>query len=146
MREDDTWLVLSAAKEVRGPAERPLRLHREMLAARPAPLGTVLVRSGDPLELLAVVHDLDQLPSCRPEWVAKALYAVLREARSRGLVSLALPLLGSVHGVLSPEQGAAILGTVLPRAGHGRLQRLWLQVPETAGPRVLTALLAAGGG
>lgn len=140
--EEDTWLVLSASPAVREPGEHPLRLLTDLLRALPAPPGSVVVREGEPLRLLAVIHDLDREPSCRPEWIVQALGAACREAAARGLTSLALPLLGSIHSVLSAPQSAAILATALAAAPHGGLRRIWLVVPERERQRVLGALLA----
>jgi hypothetical protein len=138
--EEDTWLVLSASIAVREPREHPLRLLTELSGAHPLPPGSVVVREGEPMQLLAVIHDLDQVPSCRPEWLAQALNGVLREAAKRGLTSLALPLLGSIHGVLSPLQSAAILASVLPETEHGGLRRIWLVVPDGDREEVLEVL------
>jgi hypothetical protein len=138
--EEDTWQVLSAAVVVREPPEHPLRLLAELGGAHPLPPGSVVVREGEPMQLLAVIHDLDQVPSCRPAWLAQALNEVLREGARRGLTSLALPLLGSVHGVLSPLQSAAILGAVLPATAHGGLRRIWLVVPDGEREAVLEVL------
>ncbi len=142
--EEDTWLILSASVTVRESSEHPLRLLTELQEAQPAVLGSVIVREEDDLlQLLAVIHDLDRHPSCCPESIALAVSAACREAATRGLTSIALPLLGSGHGVLSPGESAAVLATSLAAAPHAGLRRIWLVVPEAVRQEVLATLLAA---
>lgn len=124
--EEDTYLVLSAEATLRLPGEHPLRVIHAAFDARPEPIGSVLVRAGDPLRLLAVVHDLSQDTTCRPEWVEVALERVLAVAEERRLRSLGLPLLGTVHGRVAPQQAAALLATALDRARPASLRQLWL--------------------
>ena len=141
--EEDTWLILSAAVEVHEPPDHPLRLLTELLELRPAPPGSVVVRETSPLQLLAVVHDLDRAPSCRQAWVAGALSAAIAEAVARGLTSLELPLLGHGHGVLSAAESAAVLAPALAAAPHGGLRRIWLVVPDEQREEVLAVLPGA---
>ena len=76
---------------------------RILRCSRPEP-GTVIARGSNPIHFLAVVHDLDQTPTVREEWVAKALEQIIREVNARDIRSLAVPLLGGVHGSLSTTQ------------------------------------------
>lgn len=142
--EEDTWLILSAAVAVTEPPDHPLRMLTELLELRPAPPGSVVVREAAPLQLLAVVHDLDRTPSCCSVWVAEALTTACREASARGLSSLALPLLGAGHGLLSAADSAAVLGPALAAAPHGSLRRIWLVVNEELREEVLESLAGAG--
>ncbi len=130
--EDDTYLVLGAEPVARETHEPPGELLGEARASiQPAP-GTVVVRSGPPLELHAIVHDLDAEPSWRVEWVSGALAEVLREAEGRGLRSLALPVLGAVHGDLTPRRFAELLGAALHDARARCPEEIWLTVPAGA--------------
>jgi len=138
--EEDTFLVLSAEPVLHQPPDHPLRIIRDAFAAEPVSPGSVVVREGSPLRLLAVVHDLDQDPTWRPEWVAAALAAVLRQCDERALRSLALPLLGSRHGRLGPERFVSLLRDALDAAPPSSLQRLWLVVPKGTPPAVFAAL------
>ena len=141
--EEDTYLVLSAGAEITGPDPARLRVFHEAYTAEPMEPGSVVVRTGTPLRLLAVVHDLSAVPTWREEWVDAALAAVMRETGRRRLRSLALPLLGRVHGDQSPEAFVRALWDALERAGPRSLERLWLVTPEGDLEEV-RALLASG--
>lgn len=73
VREEDTFLVLSADSRLDAGRDHPLRVMTSAFTFEPVEPGTVLVRQGEPLELLAVIHDLDQRPSTCDEWVQRAL-------------------------------------------------------------------------
>jgi hypothetical protein len=128
--EEDTYLVLSADPEVRETRIARLRVIHEAFAARPAEPGSVVVRGGSPLRLLAVVHDLSHEPTWREEWVEAALDAVLREVDARSLRTLAMPLLGRVRGDLPIDWFVALLRSALGRCAPARLERVWLVTPE----------------
>jgi hypothetical protein len=129
--EEDTYLVLSAATDLQIPAEHPLRVLTAAHESEPEALGTVVVKSGQPLELLAVVHDLSKEPSCEEEWVIAALEETLRQTESLRLKSIALPLLGAVQGVLEPDHCAELLWAVLVAGDPETLERIWLVTPES---------------
>ena len=124
--EEDTFLVLSAAAEVSEPEAARERVLAEAYGAEAIAPGSVVVRIGEPLRLLAVVHDLGRSPSWREEWVAAALLAALRESEARRLHSLSLPLLGRVHGQLEVERFLTLLHQALDHAQTHHLERLWL--------------------
>lgn len=131
--EEDTYLVLSAPVEVTTQPEHPIRLMTALWNLKPKLPGTILVRSGRPLRLLAVIHDLNQNPSWRESWIAQALMEILQEVNHRRLSSLALPFLGAVHGRLPPERFLNLLGEALHRHPPSTLRHLWLV--ETPKPR-----------
>ncbi len=124
--EEDTFLVLSAAAEVCEPEAAREGVLAEAYGAEAITPGKVVVRTGEPLRLLAVVHDLGRSPSWREEWVAAALLAALRESEARRLRSLSLPLLGRVHGQLEVERFFTLLHDALAHAQTDHLERLWL--------------------
>ena len=128
--EEDTYLVLSADTEVGEPAVARLRVFHEAYAAEPVEPGNVVAREGTPLRLLAVVHDLSQDPTWREDWVAAAIGAVLREADSRRVRTLAMPPLGRVHGALSRERFVLLLHSALRASAPRYLERICLVVPE----------------
>ncbi len=128
--EEDTYLVLSAAPEVREPRGSRLRTFHEAYATHAAAPGSVVVREGSPVRLLAVVHDLSREPSWTEEWVAEAVAAALREAEARGVRSLALWPLGRVHGALPRETLVSLLRTALESGTRRQLARICLVVPE----------------
>lgn len=132
VREDDTYNVLSAEPWPR-PQSRPLEPSlAEAVEAEPAPPGGVVVREGSPLELLAIVHDLELEPSWREEWIASATAAALREAERRALTSIAFPLLGTRYGAPDRRRVLRLLARALQAGPIGRLRRLWLVLPPDA--------------
>ena len=100
VEEEDTYLTLSAEVMLRLPGEHPVRVMTEAHRSREELPGSVVVRSGRPLRLLAIVHKLDEAPSWRETWVASALKEIVDEVDRRALASIGLPLLGTVHGRL----------------------------------------------
>ena len=127
--EEDTYLVLGAKPVAREMHESPERTLEEAESREPEIPGTVLVLEGSPLRLLAVVHDLDEEPSWREEWVASALVAVLQEAEARGIRSLSLPMLGTLYGSLEAQRFVELLREALGSTWLGRLENVWLVVP-----------------
>jgi hypothetical protein len=130
VEEEDTYLVLSADREVREPEMARLRAIHEAYTAEPALPGSVVVRDGAPTRLLAVVHDLSRDPSCREEWVAAALGAVIAEADSRKVRRLVMPPLGRVHGLLPRERFVILLRSALEKGTSHHIERLCLVAPE----------------
>ena len=141
--EEDTWLILSAKPEVTIPHEHPVRLMTRLLDAHPLPPGTVFLRQGEPLTLVAVVHDFGVEPCCRPEWVATALTEILRICRERGLHSLQLPLLGVRHGRLTAATVLALLVHALREDSHGEPKLIRLTVPREEAREVRRGLVAS---
>lgn len=139
VHEEDSFLVLSAARDLALPLEHPVRTHTRALEAEPLAPGTVVLRRGTPLALLAVVHDLDQRPSCREPWVRAALREVLSQAQAQGVAALATPLLGATHGALPAVQALDLLLDALEAKPPARPLVVWLQVR----PRDHAAVTAA---
>jgi hypothetical protein len=123
--EEDTCLVLSTPADVVVTPEHPVRVMTEVHTAQPLVPGSVVVRHGEPLRFLAIVHDLDLEPSCDEAWVLSALEQVFVEAEARGLCAIGLPMIGTLHGKLAPERFMALLTDALQR-GAESLQRIWL--------------------
>jgi hypothetical protein len=138
--EEDTYLVLSADPEVVESNEDPERVMAEVLATRPEEPGTVVIKGGHPLRLLAIVHDLNEEPSWKEEWVVSALEGIFQEAETRKLRSLALPLLGTLHGSLEKQRFLVLLREALERRSPAHLRRLWLVVPAGASSEILQML------
>ena len=140
VEEEDTYLVLSADHEVQETREQHEELMAELLKTNPAMPGSVILKEGQPLSLLAVVHDLSQEPSWKEEWIVRALDSILREAQRRKLRSLALPLLGTLHGSLERQRFLVLLREALERSSPENLVRLWLVVPAGTTREVLGML------
>jgi len=138
--EEDTFLVLSADPVVRPPKESLMRVMTRVIETRPQTPGSVLVKGKRPLRLLAIVHDLNQDPSWREEWIANALDRILAEAETRRLRSIALPFLGTLHGSLEKQRFVVLLRDALERNPAIHLERLWLVVPEGSSSKILDIL------
>lgn len=141
VEEEDTYLVLSADPTVREPEEPLLEVLTEVHEAEPLEPGSIVVREGEPLRLLAVVHALDEEPTWREEWIAEALRGVFREAGRRRLRSVGLPLLGTVHGRLAIGRSLELILRALDETRPGGLERLWLMVADRDVAEVRDALL-----
>ncbi|NJN45843.1 MAG: hypothetical protein HC808_04460 [Candidatus Competibacteraceae bacterium] len=126
--EEDTYLVLSADAVVRHTEEHPIRLMTALFDQQPLELGCVVVRGN---RLLAVIHDLDRDPTCCEQWVSQALHVCLKQADQLGLRSLALPLLGSVHGRIPYTRSLILISEAVSALSFQALRRIWLIVPET---------------
>ncbi len=138
--EEDTFLVMSADPVVRDPKEPLVRIMTRVIETRPESPGSVLVRGKRPLRLLAIVHDLNQEPSWREEWIASALDRIFQLAEDRELESIALPFLGTLHGKLTKERFLVLLRAAISRNPPTHLKRLWLIVPEATDSKMLDIL------
>jgi hypothetical protein len=127
--EEDTYLVLSSTPEVREPREHRLRTLTEGFLAQPKAPGSVVVKQGEPIRLLAIVHDLGAEPTCRQEWVEEALRGSFEQARQLEVRHLGVPILGRVHGQLGLGAFARLLRDALGELGTGDLERVWLVTP-----------------
>jgi len=126
--EDDTYLVLGAAPIIREPTQGFEEIQRELSDYDPPAPGSVLVRRGQPLELLAIVHELEHTPSWRTNWIAAALEGVLQQAAKHHLKTIAMPLLGTVHGRLPEREALTLLLNALRHAQQQYPRELWLAV------------------
>ncbi len=135
--EEDTFLVLSAEKTVRMPSEHIIRIMTEIIETLPVAPGSVVVKNGQPVRLLAIVHDLDREPSWREYWISQALDLIFKETVKRNFHSVALPLLGSVHGAFNIQHFLNLLKNAFKRIPPGGLKRLWLIVPQGASQRII---------
>ena len=127
--EEDTYLILSADPVVKEPQESWGEVIKQVNELQPETPGSVLIRETYPLEILAVVHDLDRDPSWKEEWIAAALDGVLREFAARGVRSGAIPMLGATHGSLALKRAAGLLREALKRGGPRTLEHIWLMRP-----------------
>lgn len=128
VREEDTDLVLSVETTLQEPQESVQQLTRSMAEFKPVEPGSVLLRRGQYLNMLAVIHDLNREPTWRESWISEALARVFELARKRGLRILALPLLGTLHGRLAPRRALAVLHRVLATYPPLPATKIWLQV------------------
>ncbi len=141
--EEDTYLVLSAAAEQPMRPEHPLRLMTALRELEPEPPGSLVVREGQPLRFLAIVHDLNRDPTWTDEWVESAYERALAETGRRGLRALGLELLATRHGRMEPQRSLDLLRDALERATPPLLERLWISAPAARRDAILARLAAA---
>jgi hypothetical protein len=124
--EEDTYLVLSADWKKIESEDHPVVILTEAFGMEPEKPGTAVVYQESPLRFLAVVHDLDQEPSWREEWVGKALENIFQEVERRGLRSIALPFLGTKHGSLEKRRFVSLLVDFLKKNSFPYPLRIWM--------------------
>jgi hypothetical protein len=134
--EEDTFLVLSADPKVRDPHMDLVRIMTNVIKTRPEKPGTVLVRGKHPLLLLAIVHDFNQKPSCKEKWIVSALNEIFRLTKIRDLTSIALPLLGTLHGSMKKQRFIVLLSHSLKKFSTRHLKRIWLIVPPGTSSKI----------
>jgi hypothetical protein len=128
--EEDRYLLLSAAARVNlddpAHARGKLRTLTNGFGAEPAELGTLVLRQGRPIELLAVVVDIDidarEAPQSDPAHVIRAWSRVLAVCRAQSLRAVRAPLLG-VRGRLAVDVAARALADAAsaPDAGSAHI-------------------------
>ena len=140
--EEDTFLVMSADRRVQDPREPLIKIMTRVIETQPKRPGSVFVRGESPLRFLAVVHDLNEEPTWREEWITGALEAIFQEAERRGLRSIALPFLGTLHGSLDKARFLVLLRSVLEKITANHFKRVWLVVPRKTRSKILKNLQA----
>ena len=138
--EEDTWLVMSAEPKIGDLPEHPIRLMNDLHKARPKSVGSLVVQGRNPMRFLAIVHDVNHDPTCRQEWVQRALNAIFREAERRKLRALGLPLIGTLHGKLVPQHFAELFSQALLQAPLKHLRRVWLIAPVPTNAKIIDML------
>jgi len=118
--EEDTYMLLSAGNFARDTRRDTGELIHEMEEFTPPAPGELLVKGN---RAYAIVHDLEQEPSCRPEWVDAALDALMVHCRRKGIRSLAIQPLGCVHGTGTVDDFSA---RVRRRALDSEIERIWI--------------------
>jgi len=127
--EEDTFLIMDADPETIPIEIHPIRMMAELENFSPQEVGSVIVRKGSPIRLLAVIHDVDKEPACREIWITQALQNIFQEVERLGLRTLGMPLLATRHGRLPLKRFARLLGQALSEAPLNSLQHLWLVAP-----------------
>ncbi len=142
--EDDTHLVLGADPVPRETDEPPDSLLKRAEATEPKLPGSVVVAGSSPVRFHAIVHDLSLEPSWKEEWVVGAIAAVLREAERRKLRSIALPMLGTLHGSLEQRRFIELLEAVLAEVALQDPGDIWLVLSAEADSAALETVQELG--
>lgn len=127
--EQDTGLVLDFDENVRYPTESLKSLTKKILNHGGAKQGTVLELRTAPPQLLAIIHNLDNEPSWTEDSVLESLRSLLKISSRRKFRSIAMPLLGTVHGKLPKDRARELLDAALSEVRIPSLQEIWLIKP-----------------
>ncbi|NIM29567.1 MAG: hypothetical protein GTO67_11325 [Gammaproteobacteria bacterium] len=127
--EEDTHLLLSSEGAIDEPKETFAELVSAAAERQPETPGSVLVRKAEPLEFLAIVHDIDCEPTWCEAWIASAINGIVEEAEWRQLEAIGMPLLGTRHGHIEGRRVALWLARCLSRARFRHLKRIWVVAP-----------------
>ena len=140
--EEDTFLVMSADPTPKDRKVPLVKIMTNLIESQPRMPGTVVLQGQSPLRVLAIIHDFNQDPSWKEEWIESALMRVFVQIRKLGIQSLALPFLGTVYGTLDKRRFIELLVRALRGAGHSSLRFLWLVVPAGESSEVIRHLKA----
>lgn len=125
--EEDTYLVLTVDPVMRYTEEHPIRLMTKVTEAKPNKPGSIVIND---TSWYAVVHDLDNDPTCSVEWVKTAYNKALTLAEIKRVRRIAMPLLGTVHGRLVHQTSLELLVTAIKTNSFVHLQKILLLVPQ----------------
>lgn len=140
--EEDTFLILSTKKAVELSDKSRMQLVRDTVQTvtdSPVP-GLALARGKAPYRFLAIVHDFNETPSWKKEWVRGALVDIFEKAEYYSINSIRIPLLATEHGSLEPAEFVKIIFEVLDDISFNRLKIILLMVPEYAIKEVVDAI------
>jgi len=138
--EQDTALVLDEEPVLQLPHHSLQELGEAMERfSEPVP-GSVMMQRGTPRRLYAIIHDLEQEPTWREEWVERVLQNLFRLAERQQLGAIALPILGSRFGSLPPERFIRLLCRAITAFPPQQALKLWLVVPRHDIHRLLKTL------
>lgn len=128
--EQDTAMVLDDEPSISVPTDSLQRLREEVERFREPQPGSVVTQRGRPRRLYAIIHDLEQDPTWREEWIVTALETLFTEAERLHLADFAMPLLGTRFGKLSSQRFIELLCDTLHRSPPNRPLKLWLIAPR----------------
>ena len=138
--EQDRCLILGDPKYSNEPDRPPWFLANQLASQHLKTPGTVYISGKSPVEINAIIHDVDRDPSWHAEWILSAYRSLFQLVEAHGISSLCLPVLGTKHGGMAAAQGMELLIS----ATHGRfpscLKRLWLIRPKDAKIDLLSGL------
>lgn len=109
--EEDRYLMLSAKPRLTD-EKNHLRTLTKGFGAEQAELGTLVLRQGRPLTMLAVVVDVDADPPVEEGYVKRAFERVLAVCVAQRIDRVRVPLLGRL-GRLPAARSAALLREVI---------------------------------
>ena len=125
--EEDTHLVLTGDPVVEAPVAHPIRIMTDILDSKPRTPGMLVMEQ----YWYAVVIDLDRDELCRPEWVEQACEQIFYQTAKQAVPTLAMPLLGNVHGPLPAADSLNLILSTLTATEKTGLNHLQIEVPAS---------------
>ncbi len=122
--EQDTFMLLQTDPVLEEPQSSSRTLAHEIEKQEPLTPGVVLTTGKKPIQLTAIVYDIDHDPLCKEEWIETALTNVFTEIKKRNLRSLCMPMLGIKHGNIFPHRFLEILQSVRSTTSNTGLKRI----------------------
>jgi len=137
VEEQDTALILSRPDKITDSDNKPSWVLANQLESQNLyQPGSIIKRRGQPLRLLAIVHDFDNEPSWHSAWIKQALQNILNICKVDGLKSIRFPVLGAQYGRFELQAFLQLLVNAL-RKQTGALQEIYLIVPPEDCPQAL---------
>ncbi|WP_455221220.1 hypothetical protein [Kaarinaea lacus] len=145
VEEQDTSLVLGETNEIKDPGNKPVWYFANKLQSFAALTpGEIIVRKSRPMRIQAIIHDLDQEPTCHEHWVQQALEKTFSITEIHDIQALQMPLLGTRYSDLETTRFLQLMLEAIALQKPD-LHRLWLITSEQQCESVfheLNALLA----
>lgn len=138
--EEDAFLIISDEPEYIPPPKHPIRLMSDIANFKPQVPGTVVIKGENPIRMLAVVHDVNQDPTWKEEWIEKAVCSVFQKAEILKLRTLGLPMIGTKHGKLTYQNFSKIFARALRTCVFKYLKLIWLIIPVPVNSAVISLL------
>jgi hypothetical protein len=137
VEEQDTSLLLGVTPIISETNESFDKLVSQMIAQQPRSPGEVVVKGNHPVRLLAVVHNLEQEPTWKEEWIANTLGHIFKESVNNRIKTVAMPVLGSIYGSLNYENFIELFRSALPPGNFTYPEKIWLIVPAPECNRIM---------
>lgn len=131
--EQDTALVLDVNDEIKDSGESMESLTRKIADGGHAEQGSVVVLATVPRRILAIVHNFDNDPSWTEAAVIETVQRVLELSAERRFKSIAMPLLGTVHGDMPVARAREILDEAIAAMPGRTLRKICLLEPRPIG-------------
>jgi hypothetical protein len=127
--EQDTYLLMVDDGIIREPAEPLTKLADELVQQPPLAVGSVIVGKMHPVQLSAVVHDVECDPTWSEHGITLALNNIVTECIRHKIESLAMRPLAYRHGGFPIDRFIESLCNSLAQPA-GVLRRIWLVWPN----------------
>ena len=138
VEEQDTALILGEPEKITDSDNKPSWVLANQLETQKLQTpGSIIKRRAQPLRLLAIVHDFDNEPSWRSDWIKRALDNVLYTCKADNLKSIRLPVLGARYGKFELKTFLSLLVSALEKH-PGALNEICLVVPHEDCPQALS--------